>query len=742
MSDDLVDSGEACRSEPRCVRDDTTRAGDAGTSPIDRESGVVTYGATLFLSAFLLFVVQPMLGKRILPWFGGSSSVWTSCMLFFQVLLLGGYAYAHFLTGRRSAQKQAVIHILLLAGSLATLPALTLGMWKTAGESWPVPRILETLAFVVGVPYFMLASASPLLQAWFSRSRRGTSPYRLYSLSNAGSLLAIIAYPFVIEPALSLGNQVRFWSWGYAAFAVVSAAFAWEYIRSADAAPVGPAVSDWTPAPPFATEEPGRLRRILWLLLPACSSLMLLATTNQLCLDVAVIPLLWILPLGLYLLSFILCFHSPRWYSRIFFGVLFAAALAWTCVVLFEDVFASLMVQIASCSFVLFTACMICHGELARSKPGACHLTEFYAAIAAGGVLGGVVVTFLAPVIFKGYWEYHFGLLATALLFLMVFFFDRESGLYHGKPLVAWILLCSAAGVLALTLGRYLQQATAGNIEMCRNFFGVLRVIDEDKGDPRYHRYTLMHGRIQHGFQYQSSFRRNWPTTYYGPGSGVGLALRYHPKRAQDPSKSLRIGVVGLGTGTLASYGLQGDYIRFYEINPEVVRLARQYFTFLKNCSARVEIVPGDARISMVQEKERGEFGQFDVLAIDAFSGDAIPVHLLTRECMEIYRAHLKPDGILALHVSSRYFDLVPVARGLADWQPEQGARAVLISCPSTLSEGINASDWVLATANQEFLNAEEVRQAVRPWQDQRLPPQLWTDDYSNLFRLLRRKEK
>lgn len=704
---------------------------------------MLLYGATMFLGAFLLFVVQPLLGKILLPRFGGAPAVWTGCMLFFQVLLLAGYAYAHLLAGRRSPKRQGTAHILLLAASLAVLFGLSAAsMWPRA-DGWAISRIPGKMALFVGVPYFLLASASPLLQSWFSRTRGGASPYRLYSLSNAGSLLAILAYPILIEPSLSLRNQVRMWSWGYILFVLACILCALGIMRRKETRGNAPDGADPASSTCIGEEKPGRLQQVLWLLLPACSSLLLLATTNQLCLDVAAIPLLWILPLGLYLLSFILCFHSPRWYSSILWGILFAAALGWTCQVLFDDVFAGVRTQIASCSLTLFAACMICHGELVRLKPAARHLTAFYGAIAAGGALGGAIATFIAPLIFKGYWEYHLGLVSSTLLFLAALFFDRSGRLHQGRPRAVWLLLCAAALTLVLILGRHIQQATEGNLEMARNFFGVLRVIEDDKGDPRYHRFTLMHGRIQHGFQYQAAFRHNWPTTYYGGGSGVGMALRYHPARGQDPSnpKSLRIGVVGLGAGTLASYGQPGDYIRFYEINPEVVRLAGKYFTFLKNCRARVEIVAGDARIALEQERERGEFQRFDVLAIDAFSGDAIPVHLLTRQCLEIYRAHLKPDAILALHVSSRYFDLVPVARGLADLHAQQGTQAALISCPSSRSEGISTSDWVLVTANREFLNMEEIRQAIRPWREEDGAPMLWTDDYSNLFHLLRARK-
>jgi hypothetical protein len=706
-----------------------------------RKRFVVLYGIALFLSAFLLFLIQPLLGKYILPWFGGTPAVWTTCMLFFQILLLGGYSYAHFLVGRFATRRQAIIHTVILAASLATLPILPSAFWRPNGSEWPVLRILGLLSACVGVPYLILASASPLLQSWFSGNRPGASPYRLYSLSNLGSLLAIVSYPLLIEPVFSLERQARIWSWAYCVFTILCGACSLAAWRSAGRQAIRAQIrisSDDS----ISEAAPARIDWILWLTLPACSSLMLLATTNQLCLDVAVIPLLWVLPLGLYLFSFILCFHSPRWYSRIAFSIALAAALTQTCVVLFGSVYVSLPLQIASYSFTLFTVCMVCHGELVRLKPKPRHLTAFYGMIAAGGALGGVLVTLAAPLLFKGYWEFHLGLLATAAVFLVVLFQDPRSPLYRGKRYLAWTVLYGALLALAISLGIQIHESLANNLEMTRGFFGVLRVLDEEPENPLAHRFTLMHGRIEHGFQYQFPDRRYWPTSYFGPGSGIGVALRYHPNRTMDRFNpgSLRVGIVGLGTATMASYGRAGDYFRFYEVNPDVVRLCRRYFTYLGSCPAKVDIVLGDARISMEQERMRGEIQQFDILAVDAFSSDAIPVHLLTRECLEIYHSHLGAGGILALHLSSRYFDLAPVARGLASLDPEGAVQALRITAISNQSQGVDASDWVLLTSNRQFLNSAEVRRAVKPWSQSDRSPQLWTDGHNNLFRLLIRR--
>jgi hypothetical protein len=630
--------------------------------------------------------------------------------------------------------------MLLLAAAILTLPITPSAAWKPAATSFPFWRVLGLLAISVGAPYFSLSAVSPLLQSWYSRIRHGDSPYRLYSLSNLGSLLAIVSYPTLIEPHISLYRQIRLWSWLYAAFVGLCGLCALAAVRGESNNPVGerPVRAEEGTEDHSRTTSGGR--RLLWLLLPACGSIMLLAVTNQLCQDVAVIPMLWLLPLGLYLLTFILNFHSVRWYSRLWFGTALAVTLAQACYVLFGGVFVSLRLQIASYSFTLFVCCMVCHGELVRLKPEPRELTSFYWAIAAGGALGGLVVSFGAPLLFTGFWEFHLGLAATALIFLIALFSDPASPLHSGRPFLAWTVLYAAFLCLVISLGFQIRESLNDRIAAARNFFGVLRVLELEKDNPFEHRYTLMHGRIEHGFQFREEAKRFWPTSYFGTGSGIGIALRYHPRRlALEPApEALNIGVVGLGTGTLASYCRPGDCIRFYEINADVVRFARTYFTYLPGCLGRAEVALGDARISMEREMERGERQQFDVLAIDAFSSDAIPVHLLTRECFRLYQYHLKDDGILAFHISNRYFDLAPVTRSLAQLEPRSGKKAVLIAGKGDESQGTDSTDWVLITSNRQFLESDAVRRAILPWTADDRAPLLWTDDYSNLLHLLK----
>jgi SAM-dependent methyltransferase len=701
---------------------------------------MILYAATLFTSAFLLFLVQPLIAKYILPWFGGGPGVWTACLLFFQVLLTAGYGYAHLLADRFSRRTQVTIAISFLLLSIASLPITPSKAWAPQGALSPTWQIVKLLFISVGACYFLLSSTAPLLQSWFSRVWPGASPYRLYALSNLGSLLAIISYPFVIEPRLGLYLQTRLWSWSYVAFAVLCGACALKLRKT----PAAPALPDDGVASPRTLPSPipgpahGLSDRIMWLILPAFSSILLMATTNQLCLDIAVVPLLWLLPMGLYLLSFILCFHSERWYSRLGYGIALAAALAQTCVVLDQGIYIGLKIQIISYCFTLFVCCMVCHGELVRLKPASRHLTSFYLMISAGGAFGGVFVSLAAPHLFKAYWEYHLGLAGTAFLFLIILFRDPHGYLFEGRPPWAWAFLGFSFLALLMALGIQIRGAFRDTLAVKRNFFGVLRVLEDNKQDPLEHRTILMHGRIEHGYQFSEQDKRHWPTSYFGPNSGVGIAIRYHPRRIDPALRHLRIGVVGLGTGTLAAYGEDGDYFRFYEINPDVLELSNAYFTYCKDTRAQVDVVLGDARISMEHEKGMHQAGQFDVLAVDAFSSDAIPVHLLTRECYRDYWYHLKKDGILALHISSRYFNLRPVIRNLAESDFERRPQAVLVDDPGDTMQETDATRWVLITSNKEFLDNVDVRAAISPWASEDTKRLIFTDDYSNLFSLLK----
>ncbi len=674
---------------------------------------MLLYALTILVSAFLLFQVQPVIARIILPWFGGSAAVWTTCLLFFQSVLLLGYLYSHWLYRKLRPRAQIVAHMGLLAVSLAVLPIWPSVSWKPAGGEDPTLRILLLLGATVGLPYFLLSTTGPLLQAWYARRYRGAMPYRLYALSNAGSMFALISYPVLFEPWLGTRQQALGWSWAFGIFIALCAATAW---LGRESAPEEPA--------PSAEVEPVR-SVFFWIALPACASILLLAITNHLAQNVAAIPFLWILPLSIYLLSFILCFESAWWYRRRFFLGLFAVAVGTMAYGLSPEFQNNpIKVMIPFFAVGLFICCMVCHGELARLKPHPSRLTFFYVMIALGGALGGVFVALIAPRVFAGFYELPVGLAASAFVVLAVLRADPESGLggawQRPIPLAAAALCLAVAGYLGFVIHERGSDARL----IVRNFYGGLKVIDETADDSEEPVRRLMHGTITHGEQFMNPKFQDRATTYYGVNSGVGRAIRQ-----DQESGPVRLGVIGLGTGTLAAYGRAGDYVRFYEINPLVLRLAKTEFTFLKICKARLDVALGDARLSLERESPEN----FDVLAVDAFSSDAIPVHLLTREAFVLYFRHLKPDGVLAVHVSNKHLDLTPVVKLAA---VSLGKDARIVDTDDEAND-VFGSTWVLVTANAGLFDKPLLRTAaVAVPQPRKM--RMWTDDYSNLFQILK----
>jgi hypothetical protein len=690
------------------------------------------YVLTIFLSAFLLFQVELILGRELLPWFGGAPALWTTCLVFFQVVLLSGYAYAHGIVGRLPLKAQAALHTVLVAVSVVLLAILAVrwpaaitpgSSWKPAPGADPVGQIILLLTVSVGVPFFVLSTTGPLLQQWSVISLPGGSPYRLYALSNAGSLAGLLGYPFIVEPFLGIRGQAYVWSLLYAVFAlgVIVSALGMRR-RSGDHSALIDSAR--------AARNPSAGARILWMGLAGVASALLLSSTNHMCQDTAVIPLLWVLPLSLYLVTFILCFRYEGMYRRWLFPPLFCASLAYCVMTMHEGLGAPLLAQIAADSAVLLTGCIVCHGELVRARPGVAHLTGFYLAVAAGGALGGVAVAIVAPRIFNGFWEFQASLWGTAAVFFAALVRDRGAFL-HRKPLLIRSLIALVLTGLAWVLIRQAGEADVNTRYVTRNFYGILRVVDE----PEVHYLKLVHGRITHGFQFTDSARAGIPTSYYSRESGVGLAIENHPGR----ETGLRIGVVGMGVGTLAAYAREKDTIRFYEINPAVPRLSRgnePFFTYLEKCRGRVEVVMGDARLSLERESEGGGNQRFDILALDAFSSDAIPVHLLTEEAFVVYLRHLRgPESILAVHISNRYLDLIPVVHGYA---LRHGLASAIVSSGED-EEGAWTSDWILVAATLAPLVRGPVGRAVTPWDStayREIRP--WTDDYSNLLSVIR----
>jgi hypothetical protein len=694
------------------------------------------YAATIFLSAFLLFQVQPLLAKVILPWFGGGPAVWTTCLLFFQLVLFGGYAYAHLLSSCCRPRQQAFIHIPLLLVALAFLPLEPSVAWRPEDAADPTWRVLGLLGVTVGVPYFLLSATAPLIQSWYGRVQTQHSPYRLYALSNAGSLLALFSYPFLVEPFASVHAQLWAWSAGFASFAALCAYCVW-FARGKS--PTGASKKEGD-APSREVESTVRFGDIaMWLGLSASASVLLIATTQQLCQEVSTVPFLWILPLSIYLITFIACFESERWYRRRVFAVVMPiTVLGASCTLLWLwDV--SFMAQIALFSAALFTCCMACHGELARSRPGVSRLTLFYLSGSAGGALGGLFCVSVATALFPKYWEYHIGLLACMVLPLISLYRDESSPFSSGRPRWAWGLLVAAtlgiAGILAVDATSEFEE-DAVVVTRSRNFYGVLTVYEMKDETGVF--YALDHGRIRHGIQYRAPDRRSSPTSYYHPEAGVGLALLQHPKRhaARLRERSLKIGVIGLGAGSLAIYGKRGDSVRFYEIDPEVIRLAETEFSYLQDSPAEVEVVDGDGRIQLEREWAAGEAQDFDVLVLDAFASDAVPMHLLTRQAFELYLNHLDSDGILVFNVTNVYVDLKALIRGTAK---QLGYESLWVDwAPKEQPAGFEWNSWILVTRNREFLRDAVVLRRVQSWSKDKNEDLVWTDDYGSLIQVLR----
>jgi SAM-dependent methyltransferase len=746
---------------------------------------------TILLSSFLLFLVQPILAKQILPWFGGSAGVWTICLVFFQLVLLLGYSYAHWLTRRRVESHQYALHIVLLLVSCVMLPIIPASFWKPSHDTAPVLQILGLLAATIGLPYFLLASTAPLLQSWLSGAvyspTQKRSMYRLFALSNLGSLAGLLSYPFAIEPFATVHLQAWVWSSVYVLFVACFMSYAWKRRRlphSHRAQTVGATAAE---APPSLGLY------AYWMGCAALGTALLLSVSNQITQNVASIPFLWIVPLSMYLLSFVICFEGRSgrgWYERRFWitpAMLATGAMAWA--LLADQGVLSIYVALPVYIIGLLFGCVVCHGELARSKPNPDYLTQFYLSLATGGALGGLLVGIVAPQVFNSYWEMPLVLVGLAALGVYGCSEDMRvrpntswtSNVIIALPVTALILLlvgglpsvldpytqawtkivqgdawwgCTALLVMAaVLLQRYrLSRAVAVTALLCtlvfdwsyyrslstgttlavRNFYGTLRVTDSPYGTQHIRR--LAHGVIFHGSQIMEPPEREMPTTYYSESSGIGRTIM----SKQRTDRPLRIGSVGLGTGTLAVYGRAGDVFRVYELNPAVLDIAQSQFTYLKESRARVEPVLGDARLSLEFEIAHGDFDRseqrFDVLSLDAFSGDAIPVHLLTREAFIIYARVIKPDGIIAIHLSNRYLNLPPVVEQIAH---DAGFEAVLVADRPTAA-GLGApSDWVLVTRSTTFLQQPEIAAHVTPIVARTKLP-IWTDQFSNLFQILK----
>jgi hypothetical protein len=774
---------------------------------MDAEKGTARlatgFGVTIFLSALLLFQIQPLLSKHILPQFGGSPAVWTICLLFFQTLLLAGYVYAHVSHRWLRPRQQALVHITLLVAAAALLLTGILPSGRS-GESDgldPAWQILLILAASVGLPYFVLSATGPLLQAWFGRAFAGRSPYRLYALSNAGSLIALLSYPFVFERLFDLPQQARIWSWGFLIFALLCGYIALKLRqRNPPPQPSPQGGGSRTGDGGGAVSKRPRLRaKLLWLVWPALACIMLMATTNHISADIAATPFLWVMPLALYLVTLIVAFDRPQWYRPTLVAAVTLAAIYAAGLVHKEGVgrikvydcgtpgrlyqlASELMAQRAtnvtppqSPEFrvngraflmlnlaAMFGFCMLCHGQLVLLRPHPQYLTSFYLMIAAGGALGGVFVALLAPLVFNTVFEWELSLFAAGILgvglllraLVNAAFGEVESTRRPMESVIlsvlAVALLLSSAGVL-LDLVEFLQPRDAGTLHRVRNFFGAIAVRERAEEDPVAHNYLLRHGAITHGAQFTHPDRRREPTTYFGRASGVGHTIDYYKSRVR-PSGGMRIGVVGLGVGTLAAYVDASDEITFYELNPAVAEIAENgpWFTFLKDGRERggqITVKLGDARLSLQREQQAEQSPDYHLLVLDAFSGDSIPMHLLTAEAFEIYLARLSANGAansadglrdetagaIAVHISNRFVDLEPVLRGTAE---RFGLKWLRIHNKANRAEAIYSADWIILTRNEELMR--ELTPFARPPSARAERSVLWTDKRSSLFDVLK----
>jgi SAM-dependent methyltransferase len=746
------------------------------------------FALTLFVSAALLFLVQPMVGKLLLPLLGGTPAVWNTCLVFFQSLLLAGYLYAHASTERLGVRRQARWHLLVL---LVPPVALAAGWWLAGSpvpvvasltptdEDYPVFPLLAMLFLAAGPAFLVLATTGPLLQRWYA-AEGGRDPYVLYAASNAGSLLGLLAYPFLVEPALSLTTQQLAWAAGVGVYVVLAVGCAVLSRRAGGDVGVSRRVY---PGGPDGGDEPRRSlapsRVARWLALSALTSALLCAGTTHLTTDMAPMPLLWVVPLALYLLSFILVFW--RWPDVVHraVGRLTPMLMIFLVLMLMTRATEPTALVVGLPLAAYFAILLVCHGELARDRPDREHLTAFYLAISLGSVLGSLACALVAPVLFHrlGLVEYPLALvlaalvrpgtplarprrgdllaplllgLGTAALVLLVprllgppprfdspdYLLDRmaRAGLMFGAPAVAAFALVARPLRYALCLAALLLAASldigpnGAVLRTERNFFGTLRVTRSPDG--RFVR--LVHGTTQHGQQALESDDPLKPLMYYHPTGPAGRVMRMLP-----PERRRRVGAVGLGCGAMASYARPGEEWVFYEIDPAVIRIAQDttYFTYLECCQGKLRVVPGDARRRLESEAD----ASFDVLILDAFSSDAIPVHLLTREALELYLRKLRPGGVLLFHVSNRYLDLPPPLARLAEEEELFAYVDHDFATAGQEEEGKMRSTWMLLGGGA----ARGIAEKDRRWQAERpTPGPVWTDTFSNLLGVWKKLEE
>lgn len=713
----------------------------SSTSSIER-AVIPVFVLASFLGSGLLFMVQPMVARMLLPIAGGSPSLWNTSMVFFQFALLAGYGYAHVSTNRLGMARHPISQVVLLAVPLLLLPISVSKTWRLPVDQSPVLWVLTVLALVVGLPFFVLSTSSPTLQRWFAATGHPNArdPYFLYAAGNLGSVLALVSYPFLVEPLLSLTAQTRLWAMLYLAFVALSAAAAWMTWRNRDAT----RLETDGPMPPSIA--PGR--RVRWVLWSFVPSALMLGVTRHIATDVASVPLLWIVPLLLYLSTFIIAFgrvsdRRTRWSSlAVRFGVI-PLALSFVLTTW------SLPIQIVLHLGWFFAAALLGHSRLSEDRPAPERLTEFYLWISIGGVLGGAFAALIAPLLFTTVLEYPIAIALAVLLvgwktpvvsvpgrvtgsvvaiLLALAWFARVQRLYVLLVLLVLVATINAAltfrrpasyaATIAFALLVALLVQPSGVLANERSFFGVYRV--RELGGYR----VLDSGTTVHGTQAAPGTEGELsPTSYYHPAGPLGQLIAGAPSR-------VKVGIMGLGVGGIAAYGRSGDRYTFFEIDPTVVEIAEntEYFSYLSRSEAEVVTILGDARLSLVDSTDR-----FDILLMDAFNSDAIPIHLVTLEAVESYLARLEEDGVLAVHISNRHFDMEPVLRRLASELGLESRIQFHHPTPQEKDEGSIASVWVVLARQPGTLDWADDR-----WRQLSSDGPLWTDDYSDILSVLK----
>ncbi|PIR93755.1 hypothetical protein COT97_04975 [Candidatus Falkowbacteria bacterium CG10_big_fil_rev_8_21_14_0_10_39_11] len=677
---------------------------------------MIVYAITIFFSSFLVFFIQPLIGKYLLPWFGGSASVWLVSLMFFQVFLFLGYFYSHFLIQQVKILNQIKINIFLLIVAIVSLPTIPGDFWQDKVVQHPTVMLFIVLLFTIGLPFFVVSSASPIIQYLYYYEKREQSPYVLYSVSNAGAIIALISYPILFEVLLNVKQQAVFWAIIFIVFTVF---YIFLYVKALKTKHIVTLLVE------KFTHTASARQKTFWLGLPIITTLMLITVTNHMTLNVAPIPFLWVLPLCLYLLSYIISFSGLKLYHRGIYFILFLISVGGIFYYLNDQTALTIIWQVFVLLAGLFIICLVGHFELFRLRPHPKQLTEYYLYLAGGGALGGILGAVVLPSIASVMFELPLVVILFTLILYTIFYLDKKNWLNQLRHRPVWLFLLIIPIGFTLFFVKDIQYQIKNTDYMSRNFYGTISV-GFGAGDGAVGEYKiLVNGPIIHGVQFLSPALQANKTTYYSQQSGVGLVFENFPKANK------RIGLVGLGAGTIVAYGQAGDYFRIYDINPEVISVAQSQFTYLQNTPSKYDLVLGDARLKLDQESDNN----FDLLIIDAFSGDSIPVHLLTQEAFDVYRKNLNPDGAILIHISNQYLDLRPVLVKLGAVNDYQ---VVIINNKKNDAQKIYTSNWILLTKNKTLLSNKNIvsAQSDLPTNSDRF--RVWTDQYSNIFKIIK----